>query len=241
MKFSTSHTFFASLLVLLSANAFPLAIFAQRLGVNNNRAGASNRVNSSVNIQNRGNINRSNVNVNVNRPNNNWNNNNRSNVNVNVNRPNNNWNNNRSNVNVNVNRPNNNWNNNRPNVNVNVNNNNNWRGGGWYGGGYRNPPAWGLAGLATGLVIGAALRTPPPYFVPVAVGSNNFIYSEGVFLQPTGGQYIVVRPPIGAVVPSIPDGCDAIDNSGVVLYDCSGVIYQPFYQGSDLVFKVVRY
>lgn len=226
MKFSTGHTFFVSLLVLLSASTFPLSIFAQRLGNNNNRAGASTRVNSSVNIQNRGNITRpNNVNVNVNRPNNNWNNNNRSN-----------------NVNVNVNRPNNNWNNNRPNVNVNVNNNNNnWRGGGWYGGGYRNPPGWGLAGLATGLVIGAALRTPPPYFVPVVVGSNNFIYSDGVFLQPTGGQYIVVRPPIGAVVPSIPDGCDAIDNSGVVTYDCSGVIYQPFYQGSDLVFKVIRY
>jgi hypothetical protein len=239
MKFSIRHTFFASLLVLFSASAFPLGIFAQRSGFNNNRAGASTRVNSSVNIQNRGNINRSNVNVNTNRPNNNWNNN-RSNVNLNVNRPNNNWNDNRSNVNLNVNRSNNNWNNNRSNVNVNVNNNN-WRGGGWYGGGYRNPPGWGLAGLATGLVIGAALRTPPPYFVPVVVGSNNFIYSDGVFLQPSGGQYIVVRPPIGAVVPSIPDGCDRIDNSGVVLYNCSGVIYQPFYQGSDLVFKVIRY
>jgi hypothetical protein len=219
MKFSTRHTFFASLLVLFSASTFPLAIFAQRSGINNNRSGASNRVNSSVNIQNRGNINRSNTNVNVNRPNNNRNNN----------------------VNVNVNRPNNNWNNNRSNVNVNVNNNNNWRGGGWYGGGYRNPPGWGLAGLATGLVIGAALRTPPPYFVPVVVGSNNFIYSDGIFLQPSGGQYIVVRPPIGAVVPSIPDGCDPIDNNGVVLYDCSGVIYQPFYRGNDLVFKVIRY
>jgi hypothetical protein len=167
---------------------------------------------------------------------------NRANVNnANVNRTNvNNANVNRTNVNnANVNR-NNNVNVNR-NTNVNINNNNNsWRGGGWNGGGYVTPPGWGLVGFATGLVVGAALSTPPPYSVPVIVGSNNFIYSDGVFLQPSGGQYIVVRPPIGAVVPSIPDGCTAKDNSGVVLYDCSGVIYQPFYQGNDLVYKVIR-
>jgi len=228
MKFSSRKTFVSSLLVLLTLGTFPLAIYAR-----GDRAGSSSRVNSSVSTQNRGNISSpSRNNANVNRANVNNANVNRANVNnANVNRTNvNNANVNRNN-NVNVNR----------NTNVNINNNNNsWRGGGWNGGGYVTPPGWGLVGFATGLVVGAALSTPPPYSVPVIVGSNNFIYSDGVFLQPSGGQYIVVRPPIGAVVPSIPDGCNAIDNSGVVLYDCSGVIYQPFYQGNDLVYKVIR-
>jgi hypothetical protein len=218
MKFSSRKTFVSSLLVLLTLGTFPLAIYAR-----GDRAGSSSRVNSSVSTQNRGNISSpSRNNANVNRANVNNANVNRTNVNnANVNR----------NNNVNVNR----------NTNVNINNNNNsWRGGGWNGGGYVTPPGWGLVGFATGLVVGAALSTPPPYSVPVIVGSNNFIYSDGVFLQPSGGQYIVVRPPIGAVVPSIPDGCTAKDNSGVVLYDCSGVIYQPFYQGNDLVYKVIR-
>ncbi|WP_019501474.1 DUF6515 family protein [Pseudanabaena sp. PCC 6802] len=248
MKFSTRYTFFTLLLVLLSASLLPLDAFAQRRGGNVNRAGASPRVNSNVNLRDRGNINRPNANrPNINRPNNNINR-----PNVNVNRPNNNI--NRPNVNVNrpntnINRPNVNVNRpninvNRPNVNVNrpnVNINTGWRGGGWYGGGYRTPPGWGLATFATGLAIGTAINNRPPYAVPVVVGGNNFIYSDGVFLQPRGNSYVVIAPPIGAVVPSIPDGCTVTNTDGVIYYNCSGVIYQPFYQGNNLVYRVVRF
>jgi Family of unknown function (DUF6515) len=237
MKISTSHTCIALLLALLSANTLPLdAVYAQRSrqNTNVNRTGASPRVNRDVNLKDRGNINRPNPNrpnrPDVNRPN-------RPDVNrpnrpdVNVNRP-----------NVNVNRPN--VNVNRPNVNVNrpnVNINNGWRGGGWYGGGYRTPPGWGLATFTTGLVIGATINSRPPYYNTVVVGGSNYIYSDGVFLQPRGNSYIVIAPPIGAVVPSIPDGCSATNQGGVVYYDCSGVVYQPFYQGSNLVYRVVRF
>jgi hypothetical protein len=238
MKFSIRYTFFTLLLVLLSASILPLDAFAQRRDVRNrgggnvNRAGASPRVNRNVNLKDRGNINRPNRPNHPNRPDVNINRPNRPNrPDVNVNRP-----------NVNVNRPN--VNINRPNVNINrpnVSVNNRWRGGGWYGGGYRTPPGWGLATFATGLVIGATINTRPPYYSPVVVGGNNYIYSDGVFLQPRGNSYVVIAPPVGAVVPSIPEGCSATNQGGVVYYDCSGIIYQPFYQGSDLVYKVVRY
>jgi hypothetical protein len=220
MKFFTHHTFFALLVVLLSASALPLdAIYAQRRGGGNrgsgniNRAGASPRVNSNVNLQNRGNINRPNVNTS---------NINRGNIN-------------RGNINT--------GNINRGNINVgnSVNVNTGWRGGGWYGGGYRTPPGWGLATFATGLAIGATINNRPPYYNTVVVGGNNFIYSDGVFLQPRGSSYVVIAPPVGAVVPSIPEGCSVTNQGGVIYYDCSGVIYQPFYQGSDLVYRVVRF
>jgi hypothetical protein len=239
MKFSPRHIFFALLLGVFSASTLPLdAVSAPRRSDNINRAGASPRVNSNIKLNDRGNINRPNrpnrPDVNVNRPNVNVNR-----PNVNVNRPNVNV--NRPNVNVNrpnvnVNRPN--VNVNRPNVNINTGG---WHGGGWYGGGYRTPPGWKIAAFATGLVIGAAISTPPPYYNTVVVGGNNYIYSDGVFLQPSGNTYIVIAPPIGAVVPSLPDGCSATNQGGVIYYDCSGVVYQPFYQGSSLVYRVVRY
>jgi hypothetical protein len=249
MRSFTQQTFFALLLALLSTCALPLDATAQlrdsgrRNDRNYSRAGASPRVDSNVNLKNRGNINRPNVdrpNVdrpnlsrpNIDRPNVDRPNINRPNVdrpNVNIDRP-----------NVNIDRPN--VNVNRPNVNVNRPNvNTGWRGGGWYGRGYRTPPGWGFATFATGLAIGASINTLPPYYSPVVVGGSNYIYSDGVFLQPRGNSYVVIAPPIGAIVPSIPEGCSVTNQGGVVYYNCSGVIYQPFYQGSDLVYRVIRY
>jgi hypothetical protein len=231
MKFPTSKIFSALSLILFFLTALPMVSYADRP---ERRPGASPRVNSKVRTQDRGNINRPSTRPasrpEANRPNVNRPNVNRPDVNVNrpdvnVNRP-----------NVNINRPN--INVNRPNVNI---NNGGWRGGGWYGGGYRTPPGWGIGTFAAGLVIGAAISSPPPYYSTVAVGGSNYIYSDGVFLQPRGSSYVVIAPPIDAVVPSLPDGCSATNVSGVIYYDCSGISYQPFYQGSSLVYRVVRY
>lgn len=115
-----------------------------------------------------------------------------------------------------------------------------WYGGGWYGGGYYTPPGWGWAGLATGLVIGAAIAQPPPYYSTVYVGSTNYIYSDGVYMQPRGSSYIVVEPPVGVVVDYLPDGCSATQINNVTYYDCSGIYYQPFYQSGSTVYRVVR-
>ncbi len=115
-----------------------------------------------------------------------------------------------------------------------------WSGGGWYGGGYRTPPGWGWAGLATGLVIGAAIATPPPYYSTVYVGSTNYIYSDGVYMQPSGSSYIVVEPPAGVRVDYLPDGCSATQINNVTYYNCSGIYYQPFYQNGSTVYEVVQ-
>jgi hypothetical protein len=234
--------------------------------VNVNRSYANfNR--SEVNV-NRQNFNRDRSDLNVNRPDLNFS---RPNVNVNVNRQDYNFNrpnvnvyrpdfNNRPNFNGDrrdysysrdyyYNRPS------RPVVNVNrttinVFNNNpgnyfnrsrGWYGGGWSGRGYYTPPGWGLTTFISGLVIGAILTSPPPYYTPLYVGSSNYIYSDGVFLQPTGSQYVVVSPPIGAIVSALPEGCTQVDLNYSVGYDCSGVVYEFFYQGSEPFYRVVRY
>jgi|GEM_PF-2925870 len=138
------------------------------------------------------------------------------------------------------------------NVNRTVNRNTDWygggcrsncwgAGGGWYGRGYYTPPGWGLATFGAGLAIGAAVNSAPPYYDTVYVGSSPYIYSDGIYMQPEGSSYVVVNPPTGAVVSYLPEGCNIIPVGSTVNYDCSGIIYEPFYQDGATVYKVVRY
>ena len=115
-----------------------------------------------------------------------------------------------------------------------------WYGGGWYGGGYHVPPGWGWATFTTGLVLGATIATPPPYYTTVYVGSTNYIYSDGVFLEPSGSSYVVVNPPVGAVVTYLPEGCTKIQTNNIMYYNCSDIYYQPFYQNGNTVYKVIQ-
>ncbi|MGK7910109.1 MAG: DUF6515 family protein [Synechococcus sp.] len=122
-----------------------------------------------------------------------------------------------------------------------VNRGGGWYGGGWYGGGYYTPPGWGLVGFATGLAIGAALNSPPPYYSTVYVGSTRYIYSDGVYMLPENDSYIVVEPPPTAVVTYLPDGCEAFEIDGFEFFDCSGVYYEAFSDEGAIVYRVVEF
>lgn len=124
---------------------------------------------------------------------------------------------------------------------VDDNRNGYWRGGGWYGGGYYVPPGWGWVGLTTGLVIGSAIATLPPYYNTVYVGSTSYIYSDGIYLQPSGSSYTVVAPPIGAIVTYLPDGCTTITADNTLYYNCSGIYYRPLFENGSTVYQVVRF
>lgn len=211
--------------------------------------GASPRMNSSINLQNsgnvrgpapqnrstninRGNINTGNINTgNINRENINSGNINRGNINTgNINT---------GNINTgNINRGNN--------VNINtgdINVNTRWYGGGWYGRGYYRPPgwgAWGAAAFATGVVIGATINSLPPYYSTVYVSGSPYFYSDGVYFTSQGDTYVVVAPPLGAIVTNLPEGCSTTQYNNVLVYNCSNVFYEPFYQNGSTVYKVVQ-
>ncbi|WP_342597759.1 DUF6515 family protein [Cyanobacterium aponinum UTEX 3222] len=123
--------------------------------------------------------------------------------------------------------------------------NDNWYGGGWYGGGYYTPPGWGawagLAGLTTGLIIGATVNETPPYYDTVYIGSSSYIYSDGVYMQPVNDNYIVVAPPTGVVVNYLPDGCTLIQDGDFQYYDCAGIYYEAVYQDGATVYRVIEY
>jgi len=96
-------------------------------------------------------------------------------------------------------------------------------------------------GLTTGLVIGSAIATLPPYYNTVYVGSTSYIYSDGIYLQPSGSSYTVVAPPIGAIVTYLPDGCTTITTDNTLYYNCSGIYYRPLFENGSTVYQVVRF
>ena len=114
------------------------------------------------------------------------------------------------------------------------------RGGGWYGSGYSTQLGWGSLTFTSGLALGRVI-SPPPYYSPAVVGRDNYIYSDGAFLQPRDSFYVVVKPPIGSVVPLIPEGCTSLNTNGVGYYNLSSDIYQPFHQDRNVVYRVVSY
>lgn len=123
---------------------------------------------------------------------------------------------------------------------------NNWHGGGWYGGGYHAPIGWGLAGLAAGLVLGTVLSAPPPSYAPVYMYSNYgdqtpYIYADGIFHRRSGAQFVVISPPVGAVVSYLPPGCNTVFFNGYNQYNCSGIIYRGFYREGTLNYRVISY
>ncbi len=83
-----------------------------------------------------------------------------------------------------------------------------------HGPGWGGAAAAGLFGLATGLALGATAAPPPAYYY--------------------------APPPPGTVVPMLPAGCATVPTyNGGVEYNCGGIFYQPFYEGTSLMYQVV--
>ncbi len=45
---------------------------------------------------------------------------------------------------------------------------------------------------------------------------------------------------IGTIVASVPTSCTTVINNGVSYRNCSGTYYEPYYQGSDVQYRVVN-
>jgi hypothetical protein len=120
------------------------------------------------------------------------------------------------NANVNVNR----------NANVNVNRNVNvdvHGGGGCWNCGYYHDNNWNWGAFAAGAAVGTVTTA--------AVASAH----------QSSTTVVVAAPTVGTLVPTLPSGCATINTGGTVVYQCSNTYYQPFYQGTQLVYQVVTH
>ena len=73
---------------------------------------------------------------------------------------------------------------------------------------------------------GLTLRSLPVGYVQVSVGGTGYYYYDGVYFRPTtDGTYIVVAPPVGAIVPQLPNGAQAIGLGSDTYYYGGGAFY----------------
>jgi hypothetical protein len=63
-------------------------------------------------------------------------------------------------------------------------------------------------------------------YVQTSVGTTGYYYYDGVYFRPTTeGTYTVVAPPVGAIVPQLPNGADAIVLGSETYYYGGGAFY----------------
>lgn len=63
-------------------------------------------------------------------------------------------------------------------------------------------------------------------YVPVVVDRERYYYYDGLYYAPAGhGEYVLVQPPVGAIVPAIPSDYRVVRIDGVNYYTDSGVYY----------------
>jgi hypothetical protein len=72
---------------------------------------------------------------------------------------------------------------------------------------------------------GYSLSVLPAGNVAVTFRSGRFFFHSGVWYQPAGPGYVVVRPPVGIVVPVLPPAYTTVWGGGVPYYYANDVYY----------------
>lgn len=89
-----------------------------------------------------------------------------------------------------------------------------------------------LGGLA---LLGAVTRSLPPQHTTIVVQGSRYYYAEGTWYASAGGQYTVIAPPIGAVVPVVPQNAYLVPWGGIQYHYFNGAFYAPGPGGYRIV------
>lgn len=89
-------------------------------------------------------------------------------------------------------------------------------------------------------------RPTPPHGRPpgVVIHHNHrpYIYSHGRYYCDKGGTYVVVKPSIGMIVPSLPSGYVTVKRPhGRIGYAFGGVVYEKITSNGAFKFKIVGF
>jgi len=72
------------------------------------------------------------------------------------------------------------------------------------------------------------------------VGSSIYSDCGGIYYQQVGNGWQVVDPPVGAMITQLPEGAMEQNVSGATYYLYANAYFQPFYNGSDVVYMIVE-
>lgn len=75
----------------------------------------------------------------------------------------------------------------------------------------------------------------PPGYLKVVVGGVPFFYYNGFFYRKYDNRYVVVQPPVGAIVSAIPAGFVTFVNGGITYYFYGGIYYRRVLSGYEVV------
>jgi len=93
-------------------------------------------------------------------------------------------------------------------------------------------------------LIGARVTTIAGAPATVQSDETLYGYSNGAYYNAEDGEvgeaeFVVVDSPVGAIVPTLPDGAEQKTIGGADYFVYTGTYYQPFYSGSNAVYMVV--
>jgi hypothetical protein len=94
---------------------------------------------------------------------------------------------------------------------------------------------YGGLGFGDGFFLGATFAALPAEAYAMSIAGDNFWYADGVYYGYNGGQYIVVPPPVGAVIPNAPPSCSTVDFGNGETFDCGGAFYSAVPSGFQVV------
>lgn len=90
--------------------------------------------------------------------------------------------------------------------------------------------------------VGTHYRERPLHCISISFNHAPYFFAEGIFYRYVNAGYVVVRPGIGLIVPSLPDnGVYRIKRKGERLYVCNNVLYKPFRASGKKQFKIVGF
>lgn len=75
----------------------------------------------------------------------------------------------------------------------------------------------------------------PPGYTSVLVAGLALLYAEGLFYRHTPAGYVVIQPPVGAVVPVLPPGYTTVVMNGIPYYYYGYTYYAPSPNGYVVV------
>ena len=76
-----------------------------------------------------------------------------------------------------------------------------------------------------GFAFGSRFHNLRGSYLRVFVGNAPFFYDDGIFFQQVGSDYQEVYPPVGAVIPELPDGAIEISAGNLIYYYAGGAFY----------------
>jgi len=82
---------------------------------------------------------------------------------------------------------------------------------------------------------GFVVQSPPRGFVTLNFGNSFFYMSGGVFYQRAPHGFVVVNPPVGLHMWSLPFGAQRVWFNGAVFYNYNNVFFQPAFGGGFVV------